>query len=633
MDWEEHYSFPQIYDEFSDPTVEDGVDLDVVRDDPNDGAYVGLPDPQDPVVWVNDDDEPLDDSRSSLDLYFQNTTIEAFPDREGGEVEATFTTLTSGGEPVVESPCSTLADVPQDLSTYSDEADTPARSRTGDTYDSEADEAYPLISLRDVKPGDFGEFTFSAHLCDNPGYLWLQMPDGLEKSENSVTEPEAEVDPDNDIVTDDPKAEGEDTEGELAENIQTALWYDDDCNNRIDPEPADLVTIAIVDTSSSTSTNLQEIENAANALVEDLFSATQQNQDLGIQAGIITFEETGDSNDPLLAAPIQPVGNYVSGGTGDFDGSTFLPDNSQGGSSPIPQALDVGREYLNDKAADLDADSSNDIDDPDKDILLVSDGNPVYDTSGPADTVQGELINPDGSSFDFDGNTYESDYFDGKADNTDVQIPNPGNPPGAEDRAETALVARDIDGGQFLPSSNPASQGPGPKVDNPDSQPQGLSGSDPADISGDNDVTVRAAVVYDSTAASGTKSLARDTMTAYATDDGAFYDVGLLGGTTAGEEVAADLVSSGGTGEEVIFRGTLDELEDNLTDPALRLDGTLPDGCYSPGATHCFGLAWWVPEDVGNEIQSDSVSFDLAFLTEQCRNNDNPGQTFGFGNS
>jgi Ca-activated chloride channel family protein len=32
-----------------------------------------------------------------------------------------------------------------------------------------------------------------------------------------------------------------------------------------------------------------------------------------------------------------------------------------------------------------------------------------------------------------------------------------------------------------------------------------------------------------------------------------------------------------------------------------------------------------VPTDVGNEIQSDSVAFDLGFYTEQCRNNDNPG--------
>jgi hypothetical protein len=45
--------------------------------------------------------------------------------------------------------------------------------------------------------------------------------------------------------------------------------------------------------------------------------------------------------------------------------------------------------------------------------------------------------------------------------------------------------------------------------------------------------------------------------------------------------------------------------------------------------THCFGLAWWVPEDVGNEIQSDSASFDLGFYAEQCRNNDNPGQSLG----
>jgi len=629
VDWEEHYSYPQIYDDFSDPTVEEGTDLDVVRSDPDDSRYVGLPDPDDPVVWANAEDKPLDDGsgRSSLELYFQNTTIEAFPDRAGGEVEATFTTLNSGDEPVVENPCDVLADVPEDLGRYSEDVDPPARTKNGDTFDSETGDARPLISLRDVKPGDFGEFTFSTHLCDNPGYLWLQMPGGLAESENGLEEPESDPAFGND---------GSSDEGELAENVQTALWYDDDCNNRIDTEPDDLVTIAVVDTSSSTSDNLGDIQDAANALVEDLDAAVEQSSDLGVQAGIITFEASGDSNDTILAAPIQPVDNYVdSNGDGKFDGTTFLPSNSQGGNSPIPQAIDVGREYLNDKAAALDSDGSNDIEDPDKQLLLVSDGNPTYNTSGSADIVQGELINPDGSTFNFDGNSYVSDYFDGKANNTDVQIPNPGNPPNSEDRAETALVARDIDGDQFLPSGNSASQSPGPKVDNPDGQPQGLSGSDDADISGDNDVTVRAAAVYDSGASSGAKDLARDTMMAYATSDGAYYDVNMLGGnpngSTAGEEVASDLVGSAGSGEEVIFRGTLAELETELTNPALELDNdptTDEQDCYPAGATHCFGLAWWVPRSVGNEIQGDSAEFDLAFHTEQCRNNDEPGQTF-----
>ena len=45
VDWEEHYSFPQLYG-FDDPT--DG--LNVTRSEPDSPDYVGLPDPEDPVV-------------------------------------------------------------------------------------------------------------------------------------------------------------------------------------------------------------------------------------------------------------------------------------------------------------------------------------------------------------------------------------------------------------------------------------------------------------------------------------------------------------------------------------------------------------------------------------------------------
>ena len=609
LDWEEHYSFPQIYDGFSDPTVEDGTTLDVVRSDPNDPRYVGLPDPNNPVVWANAEDDPLEDGRSSLELYFQNTTIEAFPDRAGGEVEGTFTTLNSGDEPIVENPCDVLADLPQALGRYSEDVDGPARTKNGDTFDSETGEPRPLLSLRDVKPGDFGEFTFSAHLCGNPGYLWLQMPGGLDGSENGLEEPE-------------PDDDGAGDGGELAENVRTALWYDDDCNNRIDPDPNDQVALAIVDTSGSTEDNISDIVDAANALVEDLFDATQSNPGLGIQAGIITFEKAGDSNDVRLTSPIQPVSNYVDGSGDGIFGTEDFPVRI-GGNSPIPQAIDVGRGYLNDKAAALDSDSSNDIEDPEKQLLVVSDGDAVYDTSGSLSEVEGELRNRSGGMFTFDGTSYASDYFDSLTNGTAVQIPDPDTTRGGLERAETTLVARDVDGEQFLPPSNSASQPPGPKVDNPDNQPQENSGSDPADISGDNDITVHAAAVYDSGASSDNKDLARDTMMAYATSAGTYYDVNALGGTTAGEEVADNLVGSGGAGEEVIFRGTLGELETELTagDNGLMLNGTVLDGCFAPGVTYCFGLAWWVPRDVGNEIQGDSVEFDLGFYTEQCRNN------------
>jgi len=621
MDWEEHYSFPQIYDEFSDPTVEtdsedNDVDLDVVRTNPNDSRYVGLPDPENPVVWANAQDDPVDNGQSSLELYFQNTTIEAFPDRVGGEnPEATFTSVNSVGEPRVENPCDALADVPPDLSTFATDT-MPARTQNGDTNDD--GDGLPLLNLQDVKPGDFGEFTLSAHLCDNPGYLWMTMPTGLNESENGLTEPEDDVD---DTAN----------EGELAENVETALWYDDDCNNRIATDTDDIVALAIIDTSGSVSPNLQQTIDVGNALAEDLFEASQNNADLEVQAGVITFEDEGDNNDVFLANPIEPIENYVdtsgSEPEGIFGDGGILPPGQTGGNSPIPQALDVGREYLNDKAAQLVDDGT--IDAPvSKQLLLISDGNPVYDTSGNLEAVAGDLVDSNGD-FSFDSNTYQSDYFDGKANGSNLQLPNPDNPPGAEDRAETALVARDIDGEPFLPGTS-YSQPAGPKGDNPDNQPQGLDGSDPANISGDDGITVRAAAVYSSSSGSSTKQFARDTITAYATSDATAYDIPTAGtndktgGTVVGEDIA-DALLAGDSGEEVMFRGTLKQLESEL-DPGLALfnRSTTEQDCYPAGVTHCFGLAWWVPEDVGNEIQSDSVSFDLGFYTEQCRNNDNP---------
>jgi hypothetical protein len=669
MDWEEHYSFPQIYDDFSDPTVEGGIDLDVVRDDPDDSAYVGLPDPENPIVWANDDDDPTGDGRSSLELYFQNTTIEAFPDSPNGDdnPEATFTEIDSGGDPVVQNPCTTLADVPGDLSVYNQDvpgidtpSNAPGRSANGDTlendFDSGSNQAEPLLKLTDIKPGDFGEFTFSTHLCDNPGYLWLQMPGGLTENENSVTEPETEDDPDNSVVTADPGAEGEDTQGELADNVQTALWYDDDCNNRINGEPEDLVFIAILDTSSSLNNEdvLDEIVDGANELVERLAAAAQGGGP-SIQAGFMSFEDAGDSNDVTLVNPIEPIDTYVDNNGGRFDGDTqgpFVPpaDEIGGGNSPIQTSLDLGRAYLNDKVAALE--SNGEVTDPNKELLLISDG-----AASVQENATGELVNQDGSLFDFNG-TYESDEVDGIADlDATATIPDPSDSgTGGTTRAEATLFARDVDGRPFLsalPAGDPRRQDAVAKVDNNE-----LNDPD-ADITGDGgDILVRAVAIYNdrnlpTSLPTGIDSAqeSEDTILAYASEVGAKYSIprsssdGMLNrAQVAARSIAEDMNVE--TGEDVIFRGTLSDLAD-LLDPdtqgpdqsepmPVMLDGnraTADNSCFNPGATHCFGLAWWVTEDVDNRIQSDSVSFDLGFVTEQCRNNTDPGQTFGFGNS
>ncbi|MEF8855833.1 MAG: SipW-dependent-type signal peptide-containing protein [Haloplanus sp.] len=48
---------------------------------------------------------------------------------------------------------------------------------------------------------------------------------------------------------------------------------------------------------------------------------------------------------------------------------------------------------------------------------------------------------------------------------------------------------------------------------------------------------------------------------------------------------------------------------------------------------HDIFFVWWLPVDHGNQVQSDSVTFDLGFYTEQCRHNDGAGQVErSFGN-
>ena len=86
--------------------------------------------------------------------------------------------------------------------------------------------------------------------------------------------------------------------------------------------------------------------------------------------------------------------------------------------------------------------------------------------------------------------------------------------------------------------------------------------------------------------------------------------------------------------------GTLREVLVSLSAGGARLagdvdaedgGGTGDQGCFSPETTHSVAFAWWVPVDHGDEIQGDSVSFDLSFYAEQCRHNDgtrDPLQSF-----
>jgi predicted ribosomally synthesized peptide with SipW-like signal peptide len=86
--------------------------------------------------------------------------------------------------------------------------------------------------------------------------------------------------------------------------------------------------------------------------------------------------------------------------------------------------------------------------------------------------------------------------------------------------------------------------------------------------------------------------------------------------------------------ETLAASGTLREVLGMIDDSnGTPLTGNLPaeDGggtgrdCFAANTDYSVAFAWWVPVDHGNEIQSDSATFDLGFYTEQCRHNDGSG--------
>ena len=96
------------------------------------------------------------------------------------------------------------------------------------------------------------------------------------------------------------------------------------------------------------------------------------------------------------------------------------------------------------------------------------------------------------------------------------------------------------------------------------------------------------------------------------------------------EQIFGQVAETITVGEEVIFEGSLADamalLEDGIAlDGNRATDGRTP---FAGGLTQCIGFEWCVPTDVGNEIQTDSVVFDIGFYAEQSRHNENPQDPF-----
>ncbi|MFB6177425.1 MAG: hypothetical protein ABEI99_09830, partial [Halobaculum sp.] len=169
----------------------------------------------------------------------------------------------------------------------------------------------PVINLADLKPGDFGEVSFSFALCDNPGYVWLQA--FLESAnENGTTEPEAEDDQeDGDADSTDP------ADVELLEEVQVAFWLDDG-NNFQNGGEKPLFVGSLIDVISG---NVPQIDGS------------------GLR---IDGRKLDISNSDPTDFTANGVTRFDVGGDGNYDADVELTSDPAGGSGKVAHATSNG---------------------------------------------------------------------------------------------------------------------------------------------------------------------------------------------------------------------------------------------------------------------------------------------------
>ncbi|MFC6752968.1 vWA domain-containing protein [Halorubrum tibetense] len=182
-----------------------------------------------------------------------------------------------------------------------------------------------LIRIGDVKPGDYGEVTFSTHLYDNPGYMWIGGA-LTANDQNGYTGPEEVALEEMGITVDDP-----DGEGQLADAIEAKIWYDDNCDNihqESGGEDGGNVDVMLsIDTSGSmgggSGSRMENAKAAALTFLDNLGSDDR--------VGLVTFDSAGQlrqgltSDHSLVAAFLQPgPAGITSGGFTMMDAGVDL---------------------------------------------------------------------------------------------------------------------------------------------------------------------------------------------------------------------------------------------------------------------------------------------------------------------
>jgi predicted ribosomally synthesized peptide with SipW-like signal peptide len=429
-----------------------------------------------------------------------------------------------------------------------------------------------LVELTDVKPGDFGEVTLSYHLSDNPGYVAL-CAERLADAENGVTEPEG-----NHSGEDNPigPGSGSSTSGELGDNIQAALWYDPNCNNLRDSGEGNVV---------------------ASGTLNDVLDA------LGADGGSCPILEPSQSG----GAVDQEYGGNChvpwGGGSGACDETLYLTDSGADGTILFDVVLDgiTGRANLTELVT-MGAANFDQVDA----IAATNDGETVYaidknsghlgayDVSADSFSDEGQLTGTNGGGFP--GGLVNAAYSPGgmlymASSSTDglytVDTINKTFTQVAtiQQSLRGTDIAFTVDGTLYMISTE-------------GSNGKALYEIDPSDGS----VIKKGSGTGEQFTGLGVRAAGTGNLVGSATSDDSVYVIGRDG----------------------ILGDRFEMYENNSRYTYQYGDMTVGELCTDRPSGHCVALAWWLPRDVGNIVQSDRFEFKLQFQTEQCRNNETP---------
>jgi predicted ribosomally synthesized peptide with SipW-like signal peptide len=462
-----------------------------------------------------------------------------------------------------------------------------------------------VISLADVKPGDFGEVTYSYHLYDNPGYVRLEA-DVIKDAEDGVNEPEASSDEEDDAQG--PES-GDDMSGELGEKIQAALWYDPDCDNVLDDGMETVLKRGTLDevmdflgASGGDPPILDPTESGGR--VADGYAGTNCHGTINTPGGppFDCTEQlwlTDTKDDPEQS----PSDNEPYGSPTDDTTKLYRVD-IDGGNAELTEVLDLNAAYNSDNNGDGADDYTHVVSiaaSPDGQTIYLIDkfSNRLgaYDVAGDSFSDLGEISGAPDASLQAAVSPAGKLYFTVYGEDTLYVI----NDPSSSTTVDETISLTDQNG-----------------------DPIEVGGSDIAFLSNGT------LFLCDAKVDDGTPDFYK--LPNPSTGNAEFVselpeDVNLpgLAARAAGD---GNVIGADAPNNRLYELDPIDGSE--VATYPMTLDGddfTHQFGDMTVGSLcpeHCVALAWWLPRDVGNEVQSDTYEFSVTFRTEQCRNNDDP---------